>query len=210
MQKTMKSGIFSSQSNGVMTGDVKVAKISMMVCLKRADMIENLKIEKIKDVKKDRAFKNLQQFYEFEFSCVTKSETNGYAEYEQQKLISAWCENGFDAYIITLEQKPIGFAVVNLNSMINGDVDVRDMAEFFILPLYRRGNNGKYLAHKIFDMYEGQWEVRQLPSALKAREFWLKVIKDYVGDNFIDEKIYDLHWGEELFVQKFKSKKKGS
>lgn len=170
-------------------------------------MTSNLKIEKVKDIN-DRTFKNLQQLYEFEFSIITKTETNEYAEYDQQMLKSAWSKNGFDIYILKLKNNPIGFAVININSMIDGNINTRDIAEFFVLPLHRNKNYGKYLAHKIFDIYEGRWEVRQLSTAQKAHQFWLKTIREYTNNNFIEEKTHNSHHGDELFVQKFETKKK--
>lgn len=162
----------------------------------------NLLLRKIDNIQ-NTAFKNLQQLYEFEFSPITGNETDREGYYSQQKLEKMWSKNGYDLYIMYKDEIPIGFAVVNLSSMVDGDKHTRDIAEFFIMPLYRHKGYGKWMAFQLFDIYQGKWEVRELESAPEAYKFWTAVIKKYTKNNYNEFKIYDEHWSENVFVQQF-------
>jgi len=83
----------------------------------------NTPINIIRVSKEDALFKKLQQDYEEEFSSVTgyKKGADGY--YDQDMLISHWSPNAYDIYLVfSGTQEPIGFVVVNLSSMLNGDL----------------------------------------------------------------------------------------
>ena len=78
--------------------------------------------------------------------------------------------------------------------MISGDLKTRDIAEFFIMPLYRKNRYGMGLAKRIFSLYKGKWEVRQLKQLDNARKFWLSVIKSYTSGDFIETVMDDEKW----------------
>lgn len=139
-------------------------------------------------------FSNLQQLYEFEFSPITNSKINSNGLYDTNEIMSHWSHNGIDIYLLYQEKNPIGFSVVNLSSMVTDDINTRDIAEFFIMPDSRKLGAGKWMAHEIFKVYSGKViEIRQLPG-LPAKEFWLKTIYEFVGDNFENEEISNIKW----------------
>ena len=35
-------------------------------------------------------------------------------------------------------------------------------------------------------MYKGNWEIRPVPRSEGAKRFWLKVVKNYTNDNFVE------------------------
>jgi len=129
-------------------------------------------------------FINLQQLYEHEFATITGYKTGDNGLYSQKEIMSHWHEK-FDVYILYQDKRPIGFSVINLKSMINSNVNTRDMAEFFIVPDSRKHGLGKWFAQEIFKKYPGKWQVRQFPG-LKAREFWTKVISEFTQGYFKD------------------------
>ena len=139
-------------------------------------------------------FCHLQQLYECEFSVVTQSEVNDEGLYCQQALIDTWSTAGFDVYLFYYGRLPVGFCVVNLSSMISNDHLVRDMAEFFILPLYRRHGLGRYCAQEVFNCYLGPWEVRQLGQLHSARNFWCSVIGNHTRGDFRHAHINTPQW----------------
>ena len=161
---------------------------------------QSLSVKKVVDITKP-PFWHLQQLYEFEFSKVTRTEVNENGFYCQQSLIGSWSSHGFDAYLFYYNRLPIGFCVVNLSSMIDFDKQIRDIAEFFIMPLYRRSGLGSYCAQKIFSLYQTTWEVRQLSQLNDARNFWLTVIRDYTDDNFQEFHSLTPQW--DGFLQRF-------
>lgn len=126
---------------------------------------------------KDEPFVHLQQLYEYELAPFTDYKLTNNGLYDTEYIQGTWSSHGFDIYVISDANMPIGFAVVNLSSMISDDTQVRDIAEFFIMPSYRNNNLGQNFAHEIFKKYPGKWELRQIPQLLHARNFWLKTIK---------------------------------
>lgn len=142
-------------------------------------------------------FFHLQQLYEFEFSPITKNVLNEDGLYDHISLQKSWNDNNYQAYLFLHNKKPAGFCVVNLNSQIDFDQNTKDIAEFFIMPNLRGKNIGEKLAHQIFDLYRGKWEVRQLPEAVLARKFWLKTIQNYTNSRFEEKRL------ENFYVQIF-------
>lgn len=165
---------------------------------------EHLTLKKENDIKAV-PFVNLQQLYEFEFSTITGEETNELGLYDQEKIKAHWSHAGTDVYVLYYQSKPIGFAVINLAGTLDNDRQKKDVAEFFIMPKYRHQGIGEWMAKKLFDSYEGTWQVRQLPNLEKARSFWLKTINDYTNGDFTEIKICNEQW--KGTVQEFKSKK---
>ena len=155
--------------------------------------LQCVSIKKVTDIT-SAPFCHLQQLYECEFSVVTQSEVNDEGLYCQQELIDSWSAAGFEAYLFYYERLPVGFCVVNLSSMISNDHLVCDMAEFFIMPLYRRHGLGQYFAQEVFKCYPGPWEVRQLEQLQSARNFWCTVIRVYTRGDFQETHLNTPQW----------------
>ena len=121
-------------------------------------------------------FDNLIQNYEAEFSEITGKKADSQGRYALDVDIS----DDQPGYLLFEEDTPIGFAVLGKQSGKN------DVAEFYIVPDFRRQDFGKKFAFEIFDMYPGSWQVRQIEGAEKARCFWRAVIKEYTCGNYVD------------------------
>lgn len=122
-------------------------------------------------------FKNLQLCYECEFAPITKTSMTYAAEYDQTEIASHWSKD-YQIYLFYIKSIPAGFCVINMQSMIDEKlIDVRDIAEFYIVPLYRKSGFGKKFAQEILKQHKGLWEIRQLKvQEYTARQFWRKVI----------------------------------
>jgi predicted acetyltransferase len=57
------------------------------------------------------------------------------------------------------------------------------MAEFFIIRGYRRRGIGTEVAHEVWRMFPGQWEVRVVKTNDTAKEFWERAITGYIGES---------------------------
>lgn len=93
----------------------------------------------------------------------------------------------FDAYFIEPERKAlflyndeqlIGFAMVNPYSYINGHPDYV-LAEFTIFPAFRKRHLAAEAVKKIFDRYQGSWEIKYNEKNAPARELWTKTTAKY-------------------------------
>lgn len=148
-------------------------------------------------------FDHLIQLYEYEFSDITKLEVNKQGLYSLDELKKNLADGQSQALLLRYKKKWAGLAVVNLKSHFNDDPEVRDIAEFFVMKIYRHHHLGQKMAFELFKLFPGKWEVRQLPAAKEARTFWLKVIDRFTQHDFTDESMKDSRWTG--FVQSFTS-----
>lgn len=155
-------------------------------------LIDSLRVEKTNAV--DSApFINLQGYYEAEFSFITQNDVDELGQFDLKSLQKSWNNYNYDAYLLYSKSTPIGLCVVNLSSQISFGENTKDIAEFYILPKYRNKGAGLWFAHTLFNLYPGQWEIRQLKNAEQARKFWLKTIESYTKqykESFIDDQIW--------------------
>lgn len=89
--------------------------------------------------------------------------------YPYPYLDDYWVEAVRHPYIVRLDGLVAGFALVRSG-------DPHQMAEFFILPKYRRAGVATDAARQLFEAFPGQWEVRQMVGNVAATAFWRKAI----------------------------------
>ncbi len=111
-----------------------------------------------------------------------------------------WTGKGFK---ILVDGEIAGFCLVRLFN--KDDVQLHDIGEFFIVRKFRHKGLGKQVAHAIFDMFPGNWQVRQLLENRPAQLFWQKVIASYTTDNFENSIKHFAEYGE-MHVQTFTAK----
>lgn len=141
-------------------------------------------------------FETFVQDYEAEFSAVTRKEPDAEGRFA---LDADWRppNKGFYQYEAG---KPIGFVIRGQTNENRSDI-----AEFYILPCYRKKGFGKMLAFAIFDLFPGPWQVRQIPTAVDAIAFWRATIDEYTNGNYTEDQIADAHWGS-VIRQCFRSR----
>ncbi len=106
---------------------------------------------------------------------------------EEAKFIYPWFDNYFtdddrDAFIIKDNNKILGMVMVNENlKFLN---DGKCIAEFLILPKYRRNHIGKEIAFKVFSMFKGNWEVQPMENNKIAYTFWKNIISEYTNNDY--------------------------
>ena len=67
-------------------------------------------------------------------------------------------------------------------SEVSDDADVWDVAEFFVVRGLRGRGVGTEAAHEVWRRFPGSWEVRVMDRNRKAKEFWARAIKDFIGE----------------------------
>jgi predicted acetyltransferase len=130
--------------------------------------------------------KNLMQFYFYDFSEYVEAhlEENGlFGAYKY--LDEYWTEDSRFPYLVKLNGSYAGFALVRL--VHSEEKTYYSIAEFFIMKKYRRTGLGKLVAHDIFNLYKGQWEVFQIEKNVPAQHFWRKVIDEYTNGAFTEK-----------------------
>jgi predicted acetyltransferase len=69
--------------------------------------------------------------------------------------------------------KRIGFALIRFVD------DAMQMAQFYIVPEYRRGNIGLHFARDVIARHRGCWRIRQMAANVGAVAFWRRVVEIY-------------------------------
>jgi len=96
------------------------------------------------------------QFYFYDFSENDPDDVNQSGLFECGNYERYGREPGFDAWLLRVNEKPAGFALVDVNSTIPGNHDRHYIHEFHVLRAYRRRGYGLAMAHDIFDHYPGR------------------------------------------------------
>jgi predicted acetyltransferase len=128
---------------------------------------------------------NLARSYEAEFSSLTHKLPNEAGIFEIDTLPVA----PYIGYLLYKSNIPIGFCVIEISEEMN------DVAEFYIIPSMRKNKYGDSLAAKIFEIYPGKWQVRQIEGANAAKSFWRSVINKFTQNNYEEESVNDPEWG---------------
>ena len=145
----------------------------------------NYKLEKVKLEEKEILY-NLLQFALYDGSKYIENELNDKGEFEYH-----WFDNYFtdtdrlSYFIKSDDNKILGFFMINKNMKYYDEG--HSVAEFLILPNYRRNHIGKRVAFDIFNMLKGNWKVEPIENSEEAYHFWKKTIEDYT-DNKCDYK----------------------
>ena len=75
--------------------------------------------------------------------------------------------------------------MVMVNENLKFNKDGKCIAEFLIMPKFRRNHIGKKVAYEIFDKFKGDWEVQPMENNSVAYSFWKNIISEYTNGNYI-------------------------
>ncbi|MDQ0917054.1 GNAT family N-acetyltransferase [Paenibacillus sp. V4I5] len=128
--------------------------------------------------------RNLMELYQYDMSQFeddSENDVNEYGLFDYKYLDHYWTEEGRFPFFIMESGKLAGFVLVR--EIADGESPKVSVAEFFILRKYRRQGIGKEVAHKVFEMFKGNWSVSWLEKNMHAKTFWTKVIKEYSNGN---------------------------
>ncbi len=78
-----------------------------------------------------------------------------------------------------------------INQYMQKSKDGYSIAEFMIIPKYRRLKIGKRVAIELFNMHKGNWEVKPSCGSAVALTFWKSVIDEYTkNENIFEDGIF--------------------
>lgn len=142
-----------------------------------------IKLEQVTLEGKD-VLQRLLQYSLFEESGTDLNEMNSDGTFTYEWFHHYFTDKDRDAYFIKEmdTDKLLGFAMVNEHLEILKDG--HSIAEFMVIPKYRRRGIGKKAAIHIFEKYKGNWEIKPSYGSEKAHLFWENVIREYTGDRF--------------------------
>ena len=133
---------------------------------------------------------NLLQLYIYDFSEFLDLATGPDGRFDYPWLPLYWQQETRFPFLVKVDGNLAGFVLVSKGSLISGNPEIWDMAEFFIMRKYRRRGIGAAIAHEIWRRFPGAWEVRVLERNVAALPFWETTIKAFAGtgvEAFFDE-----------------------
>jgi predicted acetyltransferase len=136
---------------------------------------------------------NLMELYQYDFSEFDGADVSEHGLYGYEYLDYYWTEPGRYPYLVRVDGKLAGFALVNRYSLL-GRKDTRTVAEFFIMRKYRRRGVGALVAGRLFGLFPGKWEVAQVPENQAAQAFWRKVIGSLTKGRFEEIQVDNQRW----------------
>lgn len=144
---------------------------------------------------------NLTQLYCHDWSEMLPLDIGDDGRYGDFGLASYWTDDWRHPFLLRVEGKLAGFALLAERSKITGDSGVFDMTEFFVLRRFRRQGIGLAAAFAAFDRFPGPWEVRQRQENPAATAFWRRAIAAYTHGRYVESDWKRPEWTE--LVQSF-------
>lgn len=90
---------------------------------------------------------NLFELYLYDFSTVEPQMPCPDGRFSSPDMLQAyWEDSQRHAFLVRLDDAPVGFALVKRGSALAGDLEAMDLAEFFVLRSFRRRGFGRQAA----------------------------------------------------------------
>jgi len=127
---------------------------------------------------------NLCQLYVHDFSefwpGTTRGELSAEGRFEPIALAPYWPSGDHLPYLIRVDAKLAGFALVDKETHSAATADF-NMAEFFVVRKHRGAGTGRRAAQDIFARHRGTWEVAVARRNVAAISFWRSTIATLPG-----------------------------
>lgn len=141
----------------------------------------NIRLDSVQPQEKDTLFR-LLQYSLYEESGADQNDMGDDALYDYPWFDAYFVEDSRHAYLVREEGtgRLLGFAMVKNRETGDG----YKIAEFMVLPKYRRNGIGKRVAIECFERFRGDWEVAPALGSEQACQFWKYVIDGYTHGRY--------------------------
>ena len=137
---------------------------------------------------------NLFQLYAYDWSELGWLDVGPNGRFADPSLSAYWQDDDRHPFLIRVDGRLAGFALVAARSRLTDTAGVFDMAEFFVMRKYRRQGVGFAAASAAFDRFTGRWEIRQRDENVAATAFWRQVIARYTDGKYREARCDDATW----------------
>ena len=127
----------------------------------------------------------LMELYLYEFSAFSRDDISEYGYYGYDHIDDYWNEEGRFPYLLRVDGKIAGFALIWPHCDYRTEEDARCVGEFFVMLKYRGMGIGRQAAMRLFDLHPGSWEVCYWKNNISAGEFWKKVVGEYTNGRYL-------------------------
>jgi predicted acetyltransferase len=147
---------------------------------------------------------NLLELYSHDFCEFIDLEIGSDGRFGYRELDLYWTDPDRLPFLIYVDHKLAGFALIKTFRRDAIDGAVWDMTEFFILRGYRGQGIGTEAARQVWQRFQGHWEVRVMATNEPAYRFWSRAIESFVGVDFVEARYHQAgkNWRRFSFVSK--------
>ncbi len=131
-------------------------------------------------------YNNLAQSYEGEFSKLTEKRPDSEGMFALDTVIGG----EVTGYLLYVDDSPAGLAAVR-----SKEPEHHEVAEFYVVPYFRKQEYGLRFAHEIWSRHAGLWEIKQIEGAEYATRFWNSVIARIDHMEYREDRYEDPYWG---------------
>jgi len=131
---------------------------------------------------------NLLQLYAHDLSEFHDVHLGEDGRFGYPSLPLYWTDPERFPFLIRIDGRLAGLALVKRGSEVSGRSTVWDMAEFFVTRGFRRRGVGIQAAHEVWRRFPGPWEVRVMHSNVSAQAFWAATISTFVGETTLPDR----------------------
>jgi predicted acetyltransferase len=129
---------------------------------------------------------NLLELYIHDFSEFQPIDLGPDGRFGYKSLPDYWSHPDHHPFLITVEDKLAGLALVKKERALSADDQVGghsvwDMAEFFVVRGHRRRGVALAAAHQVWRLFPGPWQVRVMQSNRPALNFWQRAVDTFTG-----------------------------
>jgi predicted acetyltransferase len=133
---------------------------------------------KIADIKDKPVIHTMLQNYLRDLTEFETISLNESGEYEYPYLKYYWTENTRYPYLLYCNGDVSGFALVRKEEKFFS------MAEFSVLPTFRRKGTGTLFALDVIQKHSGKWHIEYNNKNNAGKKFWNKLILNLVGEHY--------------------------
>ncbi len=131
--------------------------------------------------KEEPVIANLVELYAHDFSEFSDLKIGVDGRFGYEPLPLYWTESNRYPFLVRVNGDLAGFVLIQRGSKVSRVEDIWDVAEFFVLRGYRRHGVGSRVAHDVWKMFTGHWEVRVTEKNAAARPFWQRAVTEFTG-----------------------------
>lgn len=129
--------------------------------------------------------RQLYELYCHDFSPLTGFDLGDDGYWTGDDFLAPWPDDRLQIYLVRAAERWAGFAWIARGSYLDPAIEHHYlMDEFFILRKYRRQGLGEQVAVRLFNSFEGVWEVGETLENVEAQAFWRLVIGRYTDHHF--------------------------
>ncbi len=124
---------------------------------------------------------NLLELYAHDFSEFHHLDLGPDGRFGYRHLATYWSAPDRHPFLVKVDGRLAGFVLVKRSSEVSARHAPWDIAELFVVRAYRRQGVGTHVAHAIWRLFPGQWEVRVMQANRAAFSFWDSAIGSFLG-----------------------------